>query len=194
MLSEILKNQTSVNHLLLEKKLISFMKSIRTESDYARFLALFYGYFGALELSINNYLDVTKIPDYEIRRKTKALKTDLIRLNHDNFKFAAIDLLPVIKNHLQSLGALYVIEGSTLGGKIISKMIKGQLQTELLAITFFTGYGDESVNMWNSFKQILDKITQPDEIAVIVDSANATFQKFSHWFDSNEQEQRLFVE
>ena len=186
MLSEILKNQTSVNHLLLEKKLISFMKSIRTEADYARFLALFYGYFGALELSINNCLDLTIIPDYEIRRKTEALKTDLKMLNHENLKFAEIDLLPVIKNHLQSLGALYVIEGSTLGGKIISKMIKGQLHTEVLAVTFFTGYGDESVNMWNSFKQILDRITQPDEIAIIVESANATFQKFSYWVDSNE--------
>lgn len=193
MLSEILKTQTSVNHLLLEKKLIGFMRTIRTEADYARFLSLFYGYFGALELSINTSLDVSIIPDYESRRKTEALKIDLGILNNNDLKLAASEVLPVIENHLQSLGALYVIEGSTLGGKIISKMIKDQLQTELLAITFFSGYGDESASMWNTFKQILDGITQPDDISVIVESANATFQKFSSWFDLNQHQELLFI-
>ncbi len=194
MLSEILKTQTSVNHLLLEKKLISFMKTIRTEADYTRFLALFYGYFGALELSINKCLNASIIPDYENRRKTEALKIDLKILNQEDLKLAASELLPVIENHLQSLGALYVIEGSTLGGKIISKMIKQQLKTEVMAFTFFTGYGDQSANMWNSFKHILNSITQPDQIGIIVESANVTFQKFSFWFDFNEQKHRLFIE
>ena len=194
MLSEILKTQTSVNHLLLEKKLISFMKTIRTEAEYARFLALFYGYFGALELSINKCLNASIIPDYENRRKTEALKIDLKILNQEDLKLAASELLPVIENHLQSLGALYVIEGSTLGGKIISKMIKQQLKTEVMAFTFFTGYGDQSANMWNSFKHILNSITQPDQIGIIVESANVTFQKFSFWFDFYEQKHRLFIE
>ena len=194
MLSEILKTQTSVNHLLLEKKLVSFMKTIRTEADYTRFLALFYGYFGALELSINKCLNASIIPDYENRRKTEALKIDLKILNQEDLKLAASELLPVIENHLQSLGALYVIEGSTLGGKIISKMIKQQLKTEVMAFTFFTGYGDQSANMWNSFKHILNSITQPDQIGIIVESANVTFQKFSFWFDFNEQKHRLFIE
>jgi heme oxygenase len=194
MLSEILKTQTSVNHLLLEKKLVSFMKTIRTEADYARFLALFYGYFGALELSINKCLNASIIPDYENRRKTEALKIDLKILNQEDLKLAASELLPVIENHLQSLGALYVIEGSTLGGKIISKMIKQQLKTEVMAFTFFTGYGDQSANMWNSFTHILNSITQPDQIGIIVESANVTFQKFSFWFDFYEQKHRLFIE
>ena len=107
---------------------------------------------------------------------------------------AASELLPVIENHLQSLGALYVIEGSTLGGKIISKMIKQQLKTEVMAFTFFTGYGDQSANMWNSFTHILNSITQPDQIGIIVESANVTFQKFSFWFDFYEQKHRLFIE
>ena len=194
MLSEILKTQTSVNHLLLEKKLVSFMKTIRTEADYARFLALFYGYFGALELSINKCLNASIIPDYENRRKTEALKIDLKILNQEDLKLAASELLPVIENHLQSLGALYVIEGSTLGGKIISKMIKQQLKTEVMAFTFFTGYGDQSANMWNSFTHILNSITQPDQIGIIVESANVTFQKFSFWFDFYEQKHRLSIE
>jgi len=194
MLSEILKTQTSVNHLLLEKKLISFMKTIRTEADYTRFLALFYGYFGALELSINKCLNASIIPDYENRRKTEALKIDLKILNQEDLKLAASELLPVIENHLQSLGALYVIEGSTLGGKIISKMIKQQLKTEVMAFTFFTGYGDQSANMSNSIKHILNRITQTGPIGIIVESANVTFQKFSFWFDFYEQKHRLFIE
>lgn len=73
-------------------------------------------------------------------------------------------------------------------------MIKQQLKTEVMAFTFFTGYGDQSANMWNSFKHILNSITQPDQIGIIVESANVTFQKFSFWFDFNEQKHRLFIE
>jgi len=194
MLLEVIKTQTSINHLLLKKMLISLMRTIRNETDYARFLALFYGYFGALELSINNCLDVSIIHDYENRRKTEALKIDLKILNQEDLKLAASELLPVIENHLQSLGALYVIEGSTLGGKIISKMIKQQLKTEVMAFTFFTGYGDQSANMSNSIKHILNRITQTGLIGIIVESANVTFQKFSFWFDFYEQKHRLFIE
>ena len=41
MLLEVIKTQTSINHLLLKKMLISLMRTIRNETDYARFLALF---------------------------------------------------------------------------------------------------------------------------------------------------------
>jgi len=45
MLLEVIKTQTSINHLLLKKMLISLIRTIRTETDNARFLALFHGYF-----------------------------------------------------------------------------------------------------------------------------------------------------
>ena len=194
MLLEVLKTQTSINHLLLKKMLISLMRTIRNENDYARFLALFNGYFGALELSINSCLNVSFIPDYESRHKTEAFKIDLKILNQEDFILAASLLVTIIENHLQSLGALYVMEGSTIGDKIISKMIEQQLKTEFMAFTFFMDYGDQSVNMWNSFKHILNGITQPDPIGIIVESANVTFQKFSFWFDFYEQKHRLFIE
>lgn len=60
---------------------------------------------------------------------------------------AASLFVTIIEIHLQSLGALYVMEGSTIGDKIISKMIEQQLKTEFMAFTFFMGYGDQSANM-----------------------------------------------
>lgn len=187
MLSEILKAQTSVNHLLLEKKLIGFMRTIHSENDYANFLKLFYGYFASLELLIDEELDRAILPDYESRRKTQAIRADLNILGFDNLQLADKLLLPLIKNNLQSLGALYVIEGSTLGGKIISKMIQDQLHTGLPVFSFFTGYGEHSVSMWNTFKETLNNITDPDSIAIILATANDTFLRFSNWFDHNQQ-------
>ena len=107
---------------------------------------------------------------------------------------AAIELVTIIENHLQSLGALFVMEGSTLGGKIISKMIMQQLKTEVMAFTFFTSYGDQSANMSNSIKHILNSFTQTGLIGIIVEPTNVTFQKFSFWFDFYEQKHRLFIE
>jgi len=115
-------------------------------------------------------------------------------LNQEDLKLAASELLPVIEIHLQSLGALYVMEGSTLGDKIIYKMIIQQLKTEVMAFTFFMGYGDQSANMSNSIKHILNRITQTGLLGIIVESANVTFQKFSFWFDFYEQKHRLFIE
>lgn len=67
------------------------------------------------------------------------------------------------------------MEGSTIGDKIISKMIEQQLKTEFMAFTFFTGYGDQSANMSNSIKHIFNSITQTGLIGIIVESANVTF-------------------
>ena len=51
--------------------------------------------------------------------------------------------LPSIPGTAEAIGALYVMEGSTLGGQIIKKMIAKQLGTaEDHATSFFNGYGE----------------------------------------------------
>jgi len=83
------------------------------------------------------------------------------------------------------LGALYVIEGSTLGGTIISKMIKQQLAIpDNKGLSFFNGYGSETEKMWQDFKLFLDRPLKPAEEAVVIRSANDTFNKFGQWFDN----------
>lgn len=184
MLSQKLKTATILNHQILEKKIISGIRSVNTQEDYVKLINLFYSFFGGLEPLINNHLDLTTLPDYHLRRKSSYLAEDLNYLNAALPILAEFKALPEINNHFQALGALYVIEGSTLGGKIISKMIKKQLAFDNdNSLSFFNGYGDETNNMWHFFKQSMDLPSNMAHENVIIDSANDTFLRFSEWID-----------
>ncbi len=184
MLSEKLKNDTKHNHQVLEKKLVAQMRSMRSVQDCGKMLSLFYGFFGGLEIMINQHFDTFRLPDYLQRRKTAALANDLKDLGINLPKLADNADLPHIKNHLQSLGALYVIEGSTLGGKIISKMIQQQLNIgDNVGLSFFNGYGESTSLMWEIFKQCINYPMEAYQDDIVIASANDTFSKFSNWFD-----------
>ena len=183
MLSDKLKEATKQNHQQLEKTLVGKLKAIRSANEYAALLKLFYGYFGGLEQKINRVIDAEFLPDHTERRKTKAIADDLLSLQSDIPEKAAGDALPVIENQLQALGALYVVEGSTLGGKIISKMMQQQLNLGDKGISFFAGYGNRTEQMWDVFKLTLNKHAEtPARQAEVIAAANETFLKFGEWF------------
>ena len=182
MLTDRLKEATKVNHQLLERKLVGKMRAIRSADDYNSLLAVFYQYFAGLEKLIAGQLDQSLIPDYNSRRKSAALAADLIDLGAIVPCIATGSELPAIDNHGQALGALYVIEGSTLGGQIISNMIKKQLpSTGGHGLTFFDGYGEKTADMWERFKSFIDQEEnlEGDEVIAV---ANETFLKFSDYF------------
>lgn len=186
MLSEKIKENTKTNHQSLEKKLIVRIRSIKNEKEYTNLLALFYSYFGGLELAINKHLDFSHLPDYSRRRKTSALANDLTQLGVPLPELASISDLPEISNHYQALGALYVIEGSTLGGRVICKMLSQQMNsTEVSPVSFFNGYGDQTASMWQMFKQSMDQPVYALKHDMIMETANQTFIKFGDWFDNN---------
>src|ERR1700753_1100409 len=128
MLSEILKQETLSAHQELEKKLVAKMREMKSLDDYARLLQLFFAFFGGLEKLIEPYIDEGILPDYPERRKTAAIVADLELLN--SAIPATADELPEVTGTAQALGALYVMEGSTLGGQHIRKMLARQLRTE----------------------------------------------------------------
>ncbi|TWR29981.1 biliverdin-producing heme oxygenase [Mucilaginibacter pallidiroseus] len=187
MLSEKLKEATKTNHQILEKALVGKLKAVRSAAQYADLLKLFYGYFGGLEMNINKVIDPNLLPDNAERRKTQAIADDLQALGAGIPAKADGDALPAINNHLEALGALYVIEGSTLGGKIISKMMQQQLNIGPDALSFFASYGDDTERMWNIFKDALDhQAKNPEQEAVVIAAANQTFLKFGEWFNKNQ--------
>lgn len=185
-LSEKLKERTKINHQNLEKKLIGRLKLTRSLNEYAQLLSYFYSFFGGLELCINKRLDFDAFPDYHLRRKTSAMVNDLNRMNSALPALATNQALPEIVNQQQAIGALYVIEGSTLGGQIICKMLNDQIGSiDPACLSFFSGYGDQTYQMWNAFKLAIDEITKPDDQEIVIESANNTFLQFGNWFDQN---------
>lgn len=188
MLSAELKQSTSNVHLHLEQKLISKIKAIYSVNDYSTILQIFYGYYSPLEKRINESLDKEILPDHFLRRKSESILNDLKTLNivvPDNI--AGNKELPHIVNTFQALGALYVLEGSTLGGKTIAKMIGSKPGISSNSLTFFESYGDNTMNMWNTFKSALNglDLTELQRNEVLA-SAKDTFIKFENWIEKND--------
>jgi heme oxygenase len=183
MLSQTLKERTLTAHHELEKKLVAKMRDLGSLADYAKLLQLFHTYFGGLEQLIAAFVDETILPDYAARRKSTAIVEDLITLEAP-VPPVTTDL-PEVNNTAQALGALYVMEGSTLGGRHIRKMLARQLHMgEDHATSFFGGYGEDTERMWQEFKSALDRLSSPAADPVIVESANQTFRTFSRLFDN----------
>jgi heme oxygenase len=185
MFTEKIKEATLHNHQQTEKVLVAQMKNMRSKQDYVALLSDFYAYFGGLEQQIERFINASNLADYLERRKSVAIADDIKALGGDVPTKATGDELPEINNYLQAFGALYVIEGSTLGGKIISKMVQQHLQiTDNAGLSFFNSYGEQMQQMWNSFKEILNKVAMtPADEDIIVKAANETFVKFKNWLD-----------
>lgn len=184
-LLEQLKSETLSNHQQLEKNLILKLKGMKSLEDYIHILQIFYAYFGALEDQINKYIGPDQLSDYSERRKTLSIENDILALNGVMPEKASGADLPVIENVLQAFGALYVIEGSTLGGQVISKMISKQLGFATdEGLSFFKSYGEDTIPMWNSFKLVLERHAETQQQAdTITQAANETFGKFRLWME-----------
>jgi heme oxygenase len=75
---------------------------------------------------------------------------------------SADPVFPAIGTVAEALGAFYVIEGSSLGGKTILKALRSQgAPTDEL--DFLDPYGSESGARWRSFLNVLERETGHDQ-------------------------------
>lgn len=183
MFTDKIKEATLEYHQQTEKILVGKMKSMRSKDDYIDLLKIFYSYFGGLEQKTRQYINQENLKDYARRRKTEAIADDLKALGSTIPPFAGDEFLPPIDNYLQAFGALYVIEGSTLGGKIISKMIQQHLHIDNgTGLSFFNGYAEQTQQMWLEFKAVLNAAVNTDEAeSIVLNAANQTFACFKRW-------------
>jgi heme oxygenase len=186
LLADHLKAITLDPHQELEKVLIHRMRAMKSLKDYIELLQAFYGYFGSVEDRVNIFIGSTELPDYLLRRKSESLIKDIASLGGSLPEKATIEQIPVIGNHLQAFGALYVMEGSTLGGQVICKMLIKQLGIGEKGLSFFQSYGDHLTTMWDTFKVTLNRQAEKaGDAEIIIAAANSTFKQFKTWLDNH---------
>jgi len=180
MLSTIIKEATKFPHQELEKKIIPIIKAIQNEASYADFLKHFYAYFTAVEKVIAPFINKNVLPDVATRRNASFIKNDIEALG------CSIDELPMavapeVNSLFEAVGALYVLEGSIMGGPYIVQMLqKNGIKNGL---SFFSGYGAESGKKWTVFTNTLNFIAKSDEDKnQVIKAAHQTFERFGHVF------------
>lgn len=88
--------------------------------------------------------------------------------------------MPPLNTWPQLLGAMYVLEGSTLGGQVITRQLaKAGIPTR----AYFSGYGDQTGPLWKSFCQLLVQEATEENQDEIVESASRTFQHLHAWIN-----------
>lgn len=180
MLSTIIKEGTKTQHQETEKKVILRIKNINSDANYIELLKCFYAYFNAVEKAISPYIEAV-LPDYRERRNSSYIKADIEELG------GTIENLPEalpaeITDPIQAMGALYVLEGSIMGGPYIVQML--QKKGIEKGFSFFSGYGNESGIKWASFIAALNILPQTEsDNAKAVDTARETFNRFGDVFE-----------
>lgn len=185
MISERIKSETAVFHQQVEDS--PLMKPISeksiTKDQYISILSVFYGYFSGIEQQLDRIKELQDfLPDYSSRRKSERIADDLRQLGANPISSNNIPL-PEIKTVSDAFGALYVMEGSTLGGRFISGVIKDQLGIDVQSgVSFFNGYGPETGSKWNAFKDAMNAYSNSDERSeAVINAANNTFKNFYEW-------------
>lgn len=180
MLRDKIKEATKSAHQQLEALVVKRLKAIRNNADYADLLKHFYAYFSKVERAIAPFITAELMPDYTLRRNASYLKKDIEALGSTTNELPPAQA-PVITNTLSALGALYVMEGSIMGGRVIIQILEKAGVTE--GVSFFSGYGEATAQMWQRFTDVLNShaSTESEEVQAI-DAANVTFNKFGEVF------------
>jgi heme oxygenase len=189
MILKRLKLATSASHRALESQLPLMHRDLSLD-DYRRFVSRFLGFYAPLEGQLLAAPCWQQLAfDYTARQKTPRLTRDLLSLGSSFEALRGTPLctdLPVLETPEQLLGCLYVIEGATLGGRVITRHLEGQLGLKPESGgAFFDGYGTETGTHWKVFCTLLSKhadhCTDQGRHEAIVVGANRTFEALTHW-------------
>ncbi|NNM28721.1 MAG: biliverdin-producing heme oxygenase [Akkermansiaceae bacterium] len=181
-----MRQQTRALHDQLEE-LVGLDRLTRSRADYGaalrRFLAVWHPLEKLLEespLRDDPGLDLPR------RLRSRALLADLARLGDPDPVGTAGAGLRAPWSSLdtpRAIGVLYVLEGSTLGGRLICRKLDEDLGiTPGSGASFFAGHGPDNAAMWKSFLEWSETALAPGGVAEAVEAACTTFRFFLEAF------------
>lgn len=184
-LLELLRVETRPAHRALEAEL-DLMRPDLGLAEYRQCLARFYGFYRPLEGRIfdSGIVDWTAVGlDPGERRKTGWLEEDLAELGIDSTVLPCCTDLPGLEHAAAVFGSLYVLEGATLGGRVISRHLQATLGIgPATGARFHYGYGASGPAAWQSFRSVLVAYSSSlHDRRLIIDSACATFESLRRW-------------
>jgi heme oxygenase (biliverdin-IX-beta and delta-forming) len=175
-----LRTMTRPAHRALEEAL-GLLDTPLDLDGYRRLLARLYGFWIGWEPQISGLLqDAAMLAP---RRRLHLVAADLAALGVPDDELAALPRCPLTPLHdaAEALGSLYVMEGSTLGGRLIQAHIQRCLGSVAFnCCAYFRGYGAETGVMWQAFLALLDAAPAADTRR-IGNGAVATFERLGWW-------------
>lgn len=154
---------------------------------YSSVLQKMYGFIRGWEIWAGSIQDPHLAALMRNRRRSPLLATDLSR-----FSCALPENLYAGPNLDRSaapavLGAMYVIEGSTLGGQYVARHIERVLGLPpAFGDAYFRGYGELTGTMWIEFRAVLEQISD-DDSDLLIQAAKMVFRDFREWMSGSKE-------
>lgn len=183
-----LRRATAALHSRLED-VIAIEDRSRDLEGYRALLAMFWGFYAPMERALLQVDWRGSGLDFPARAKLSWLEQDLAVLGGSAATIAALpqaSLSTAFDDLPRGLGALYVLEGSTLGGQTIVPVIGRALGFDAeTGARFFSSYGPEVGRMWRDYVSVLDRSGRDPETAARIESAalNA-FENLIAWCEA----------
>jgi heme oxygenase len=152
---------------------------------YGQVLTRFRGFYVTWETAAAAAAAPALAPIVRARRKLPLLDDDLHSLGLRPGYDAAMDsawLPDLAAGDAILLGSMYVVEGATLGGQVISRSLERSSGfRDGRGYSFFQSYGKATGQQWKSFVALIEAL--PDEESnTVVAAAQKTFRAFHQWF------------
>lgn len=182
-----LKNETAAYHARLENAL-DLMRDDLQRDEYIALLERFYGYVAPWEDAAAACMPASLAGFFDERRKAPLLAADLAALTGERRPVGSVPQadvrydLPRLHNIGDVFGSMYVMEGSTLGGRFIAPHVAGWLDLAPgLGMAYFDGYEPRTGSMWNAFRETAAASVPEIQYDDAVKAAIATFESLQLW-------------
>ena len=179
---QFLRAATAERHARLEQRL-DLLRFSFTPDDYLALLQRFYGFWEPWEALMTNTLSPETARVFQERKRSARLRSDLEESGFTQSAIYAVPVaskLPALRSDDAAFRSMYVTEGSTLGGQLLSKHFINQIGIRPEQCTFFGGYGSETSAMWKRFAQEISARPQLS-CEIMAQAANETFRCLEHW-------------
>lgn len=192
---KLLRDATRPEHEATEA-VVPLTKPDLTREEYVAVLQRFHTVVATWDSFATAHAPVTLAELVGARRRAAALESDLAFFGQSTVPgVISTHLLQQMRdlteadsgNPSRFLGAMYVLEGSTLGGRYIAAHVEAVLGLKPgEGDRFFRGYGERTMPMWREFQQVLLAIPDAESDAVI-DAARRMFALFQQTLAPAEQ-------
>jgi heme oxygenase len=176
-----LRAGTASAHRLLEHDL-DLLRPPLSQTRFSHLLQRFWGFHLIWEAALGRHADLAEV--WARRSRLELLRRDLLALGLSESEIEALPrcaaAADLATSPVAALGSIYVLEGSTLGGQLITRALEGCDWLPPCGLRYFDPYRGETGLMWRRFQAHLRSASTPAD-PVIERAAAQTFELLRRW-------------